>query len=154
MRISIAVLCILTALSLAGPARAQLLRSFNSDSAPDSVVSSALILTVGSRSGLLAPEFNSRRLEPVRTREGWRDSGLARIQECKASAGRIAIGATLGLVAGAAVGFIHGAAGHPGLPHTGMDVPSELEYTPFFALGGAIVGGILGARPPRTCGAA
>lgn len=56
------------------------------------------------------------------------------------------LGAGIGLVLGGVIGFVHGAAGHPGLPHTGADVPQELEYTPVFALAGGILGGIIGAR--------
>jgi hypothetical protein len=88
---------------------------------------------------------------PITVRAPLRDLKLAPIQECKASPRRIALGATLGLLAGTAIGVVYGAAGHPGLPHIGADVPSELEYTPLFALGGAVVGGIIGARPPREC---
>lgn len=87
----------------------------------------------------------------IRERSPLRDLKLARMGECKASPRRVVLGATLGLLAGTAIGVVYGAAGHPGLPHIGEDVPSELEYTPLFALGGAVLGGILGGRPPREC---
>ena len=53
---------------------------------------------------------------------------------------RAAGGALIGLVIGGAVGIVHGSMGHPGLPHLGIDIPSELEYTPFFMVLGGVIG--------------
>ena len=150
MRIPIATVCLFVVFFVADLAQAQQVPAFGSAPAPDSVVFNALASITSPRSVTLVPVSNPQHTGSSRAREGSPDITLARIQERKASAGRVALGATLGLAAGAAVGFIHGAAGHPGLPHIGLDVPSELEYTPLFALGGAIVGGIIGAKPPRN----
>lgn len=62
---------------------------------------------------------------------------------------RVVGGVVLGLVLGGGIGYLHGSAGHPGLPHTGLDFPEELEYTPFFALAGGIAGGLIGVRTAR-----
>lgn len=68
---------------------------------------------------------------------------------CPGRPRRVLVGAALGLLLGGAIGYVHGSAGHPGLPHTGADIPDEWEYTPLFALAGGIVGGIIGARTAR-----
>jgi hypothetical protein len=130
MKIPTIIVCVVIALFTTSLAYAQLVPAFESASAPGSAVLTALPSIAGPRSGLWVPAFNPQHIGWRRPQEGPRDITLQPIQECKASAGRIALGATLGLVAGAAVGFLHGAAGHPGLPHIGLDVPSELEYTP------------------------
>jgi hypothetical protein len=57
--------------------------------------------------------------------------------------GRTLIGAGLGFLAGTALGVAYGALGNPGLPHLGTDTASELEYTPIFAVAGAITGAVI-----------
>ena len=60
---------------------------------------------------------------------------------------RILEGVLLGALIGGTIGVLHGLAGHPGLPHTGLDVPDVFEYSPLFTLAGAIVGGQVAPRP-------
>lgn len=71
--------------------------------------------------------------------------------ECAGRTARIISGIGVGILGGGIIGYLHGRADHPGLPHLGIDVPSEWEYTPLFALAGGIVGGVVGARSTR-CG--
>jgi hypothetical protein len=61
---------------------------------------------------------------------------------------RILEGVVVGAVFGGTIGVLHGLAGHPGLPHTGLDVPDVMEYSPLSALAGAIIGGQVQAGPP------
>lgn len=71
------------------------------------------------------------------------------IQKLEISQGeksRSLLGVGLGFLAGAGLGVAYGAAGHPGLPHVGSDLPPEMEYVVPFTLGGVILGGILGAN--------
>jgi hypothetical protein len=86
---------------------------------------------------------------PVASHSPLLDASRTAPRSCPARTRRTAGGAALGLLLGGAIGYAHGSAGHPGLPHTGLDIPDEWEYTPFFALAGAIAGGIVGARTAR-----
>ena len=69
--------------------------------------------------------------------------------QCPGRPSRTAKGFLLGVLLGGSLGYVHGSAGHPGLPHTGLDVPDQWEYTPLFALAGGIVGGVVAASTAR-----
>jgi hypothetical protein len=116
-------------------------------------------MTGVSRVAPVVPQWNNARaprlvsgdlvLLPVASHSPLLGASRTAPRSCAARTRRTFGGAALGFLLGGAIGYAHGAAGHPGLPHTGLDVPDEWEYTPFFALAGGIGGGIIGARTAR-----
>ena len=72
------------------------------------------------------------------------DIDVIQVSQGKKSHALLGIG--LGFLAGVGIGVAYGAAGHPGLPHVGGDIPPEMEYVVQFTLGGTIIGCVIGAN--------